>query len=222
MSLIDGAARPGGRPAGERPAHDGAASLAAEGTLTSPEPRPAPPDPRQLRSALRRFATGVTVVAAGRERPRGMTANSFTSVSLDPPLILICASRTARIHESVLASGAFTVSILAAHQEHIARHFADHARPRGDAEFAVAPWWPGPLTRAPILHGALAWLECALAAVYVGGDHSIFLGRVLATGCGASPDGLLFFGGGFHRHPSRPAEREHGNQPREGAERGGG
>jgi flavin reductase len=157
-------------------------------------------DPRHLRDVFGRFATGVTVVAAGSETPRGMTANSFTSVSLDPPLILICASPTALVHEAVMDCGSFAVSILSAGQEDVARYFADHSRPRGHAEFARSDWWPAPSTGAPILHGALAWVECALWAMYDGGDHSIVLGRVLASGCGSGRDGLLFFGGDFHHH----------------------
>ncbi len=84
-----------------------------------------------LREALRRFATGVTVLSAGRDMPCGMTANAFTSVSLSPPLVLVCVNRTAAIHQMVLDDGSFAVSILSARQEHVARHFASHSRPRG-------------------------------------------------------------------------------------------
>jgi flavin reductase len=152
-----------------------------------------------LRSVLGRFATGVTVVAAGGDEPRGMTANSFTSVSIEPPLILVCVNRNASIHRAVLESGSFAVSVLSARQEHVARYFADHSRPRGGAEFGAVEWSPAPRTGAPVLDGALAWLDCALAACYDGGDHVIFLGSVLASGFGSAHDVLLFFGGSFHR-----------------------
>lgn len=156
-------------------------------------------DGKVLRSVFGRFATGVTVVAAGRETPRGMTANSFTSVSIKPPLVLVCVNRHAAIHQAVLESGSFAVSMLSAHQEHIARYFADHSRPRGTAEFGPVNWSRGPGTGSPILDGALGWLDCGLAAAYDGGDHAIFLGSVLASGCGPTQDALVFFGGDFHR-----------------------
>jgi flavin reductase (DIM6/NTAB) family NADH-FMN oxidoreductase RutF len=152
-----------------------------------------------LRAICGRFATGITVVTAGQDVPRGMTANSFTSVSLDPPLVLVCVLRTAVMHEAILGCESFAVSVLSAHQEKAARYFADRSRPRGDQEFAVVDSTPGPCTGAPILSGALAWLECRLAAVYDGGDHSIFLAEVLDLGRGVSDDALLFYGGGFHR-----------------------
>ena len=152
-----------------------------------------------LRDVLARFATGVTVISAGRAAPRGMTANSFTSVSLDPPLILVCVNRRAAIHQTVSESGSFTVSFLSANQEHVARYFADHGRPRGEEEFDGVGWWPAPRTGTPVLRGALGWLECELVSAHKGGDHSIFLGSVVASGSGPDHDALVFFGGGFHQ-----------------------
>jgi flavin reductase len=153
-----------------------------------------------LRSVLGRFATGVTVVAAGREMPCGMTANAFTSVSLDPPLVLVCVDRSAAIYKTVLAAGSFTISMLSVSQEHVARHFANHSRPRGAEEFGAFGWDPGPRTGAPILHGAVAWLECELTTSHEGGDHEIFIGSVLASGSGPSEDdALVFYGGNFHQ-----------------------
>jgi flavin reductase len=152
-----------------------------------------------LRSVLGRFATGVTVVAAGRATPCGMTANAFTSVSLEPPLILVCVDRSAAIYNTVLADGSFSVSMLSARQEHVARYFADHSRPRGPDEFSSVEWSPGPSTGAPILTGAIAWLDCTLVNSYEGGDHEIFIGSVKASGHGPADDALLFFGGNFHQ-----------------------
>lgn len=163
-----------------------------------------PRDP--LREALRRFATGVTVLSAGRDMPRGMTANAFTSVSLSPPLVLVCVNRTASIHQTVLDDGSFAVSILSARQEQVARYFASHSRPRGPQEFDAVGWTPGPSTGAPLIDGALAWIECTLAAAYEGGDHSIFLGSVLASGNGPACDSLVFFGGRFHCPALSPPE----------------
>ena len=176
-------------------AASGPAGLASRGELATPA---AAQGTEPLREVLRRFATGVTIVAAGTQAPEGMTANAFTSVSLVPPLVLVCVKRTAAIHRTVLESGQFAVSLLSASQEHVARHFADHSRPRGRTEFDIVGWSPGPSTGAPIIHGALGWLECALAETYEGGDHTIFIGSVLACSHGPASDALLFFGGGFH------------------------
>lgn len=170
--------------------------------LARPLPHPAVgagPDPRELRRCFGGFATGVTVVTAGRTIPHGMTANAFTSVSLDPPLILVCVLREAAMHAAILAEEAFAVSVLAAHQETVARYFADKSRPRGEHEFDVVDQTAGRFTGAPILTGAVSWLECKLAAVHDGGDHSVFVGEVLDFGRGAVRDALVFYGGAFRR-----------------------
>lgn len=156
---------------------------------------------KALRSVLGQFATGVTVVAAGRDAPCGMTANSFTSVSILPPLVLVCVSRGAAVCRSVVESGSFAVSVLSDCQEHVARYFADRSRPRGAAEFDSIDWSPGPGTGSPVISGSLAWLDCDLAACHDGGDHVIFLGSVRASGSGPARDALLFFGGRFHSLP---------------------
>jgi flavin reductase (DIM6/NTAB) family NADH-FMN oxidoreductase RutF len=168
-----------------------------------------PPDTARLRSVLGQFATGVTVVAAGGKIPCGMTANAFTSVSLDPPLILICLTRNSELCEAVLREGCFAVSVLAAHQEDLARYFANHARPRGPEEFAKVGWSPGPGTGAPVLDDAVAWLDCVVTTSHDGGDHEIFLGSVLASGAEPQRDALLFFRGGFCRSPHDAVPRSH-------------
>ncbi|MEV0678662.1 flavin reductase family protein [Actinosynnema sp. NPDC050436] len=152
-----------------------------------------------LRDAMSRFATGVAVVTVGGEHAHGMTANAFTCVSLEPPLVLCCVSRRATMHTAIDRAGRFAVSVMRGDQERTARYFADKRRPRGGAQFDVVDCTPGPHTGAPLLSGALAWLECDLAQWYEGGDHTIFLGRVL--GCGRGPDSpaLLFYDRGFHR-----------------------
>lgn len=156
-------------------------------------------DHRTLRGVLGMFATGITVVTSGREHPHGMTANAFSSVSLDPPLVLVCVDRGAVMHEVIRANGSFAVSVLGADQEHIARHFASRNRPRGWMQFEPVAWSAGPQTSAPLIGGALAWLECRLADVLDGGDHSIFLGSVLSLGRGSASGALLFLGGDYQR-----------------------
>lgn len=162
-----------------------------------------------LRGVMGQFATGVTVLTAGGENGHGMTANAFTSLSLDPPLVLCCVARAARMHAAVLATGSFGVSILAADQTDVARHFADWRRPAGAAQFEPVDVREGRRTGAPLLNGALAWIECELATVHDGGDHSIFVGRVLACGRGPAGAALSFFGGGYHHidQPGRAAAR---------------
>lgn len=158
----------------------------------------AAPDIGELRKTMGKFATGITVVTAGRENPRGMTVNAFSSLSLEPPLVLVCVVRSATLHDLIYESGSFAVSVLAAHQEQVARLFADRTRVRG-TEFEDVDSMPGPSTGAPVLSGALAWLECRLATIYDGGDHSIFIGEVQTLRRGEAEDALLFYSGGFHR-----------------------
>jgi flavin reductase len=156
-------------------------------------------DTKQLRRAFGTFATGVTVVTVGGASPHGMTANSFTSVSLDPPLVLVCVDREAVMHHALQARGLFGISVLAAHQEPVARHFADRWRPLGIAQFEGVDWAPGRSTGAPMIAGALAHLECALWRAYDGGDHSIFVGSLLSLAKQPDSDALLFFQGRFRQ-----------------------
>jgi flavin reductase len=155
-------------------------------------------DGTALRQVMGQFATGITVVSVGGAEPHGMTANAFTSVSLDPPLVLLCVQRTANLHEAIRQSGSFAVSILAAHQEREARIFATHRRPR-TGEFAAVDVACGPYSGAPVFCGALAWLECELTASHDGGDHSIFIGQVRTLGRGPAGNALLHFDGSYRR-----------------------
>ena len=134
----------------------------------------AAPSPGALRACMSRFTTGVTVVTfAGDDGPRGVTVNSFTSVSTDPPLALIGVARQARCHEQLL-DRPFCVNILGAEQEPLARLFA------GATGLAEPDWVPG--TRVPRLANPLAWLECEPWRCYEGGDHTLVLGRVIGLG----------------------------------------
>ena|SRR2546423_13461262 len=159
-----------------------------------------------LRDVMSQFATGITVITAAGENGHGMTANAFTSVSLEPPLVLCCVARNARIHEAILLARGFGVSVLGADQEEVARYFADRRRPPGRAQFDVIDHLPGPNTGAPLISGSLAWLECELVRVYHGGDHSIFLGKVLSASRGSGQQALLYFSGGFHQVQPPPAK----------------
>jgi flavin reductase len=160
-------------------------------------------DAVQERAALRRvfgaFATGVTVVTAGGEIPHGMTANSFTAVSLDPPLILICVGRDALMHDVLDRQTTFAVSILAADQAQVARYFADKRRPVGRDQFDAVAWSPGAYSGAPLIDGSLAHLECELEHRHEAGDHTIYVGRLLSLWRRPGDDALLFLNGQF-RH----------------------
>lgn len=161
-----------------------------------PLSQPALVDAAVYREVVGRFPTGVTVVST--RSPQGfrlMTANSLTSVSLEPLLVLVCIQLTARFHPAVVGAGEWAVSVLAADQEHLARLFAGRA---GPADLLAVPHRLGPLTGAPLLDGAVAQLECRTVAAHPGGDHTILLGAVLdgaVTREGVSP--LVFYRGGY-------------------------
>ncbi|MGK5440464.1 flavin reductase family protein [Micromonospora sp. URMC 105] len=150
-----------------------------------------------MRDVMAQFATGVVLLTVGGEHVHGMTANAFTSVSLRPPQVLCCVAHTAVMHAAITAAGLFGVSVMGAGQVELARYFADKSRPLGAAQFEGLHWRAGEHTGAPLLAGALAWLECEIVHSYDSGDHSIFVGSVLAAGRGPDRPGLLFFDGGF-------------------------
>lgn len=125
-----------------------------------------------LRGSLGRFATGVAVVSfdVPGSGHRGVTVNSFTSVSIDPPLILVALQRTVPSHD-LLRGRCFTVNVLGAEQRDLAAHFAGRPRP------GLRPAWAEG-THAPRLAGSLSWFECTPWAEYDGGDHTLFLGEI--------------------------------------------
>ncbi|MHA7961220.1 flavin reductase family protein [Streptomyces sp. L500] len=158
-----------------------------------------PVEPASMRATMGRFATGVIVLGVGGEHPHAMTANAFSSVSLDPPKVLCCVAHSAVMHRSLTDARRFGVSILGAAQEPVARHFADKNRPLGPEQFDGLDWEPGPLTGAPLLRGAAAWLECELSESHDSGDHTVFIGDVLRAVTAPGTPGLLFFDGRFGR-----------------------
>lgn len=158
--------------------------------------------PDDFRRVLGHFASGVTVVTAWdpQGRPAGLTASAFTSVSLAPPLVLVCVAHSAQSFAALRASDHFAVNILASGQEAVSNRFASSAAPNGWEKFEGVAYKPGALG-LPVLEGALAHLECSTVHAYPGGDHTIFVGRVEAAGCqaegGAEP--LLYYRGGYGR-----------------------
>ncbi len=138
------------------------------------------------------WPTGVTIVAARDEggEPFGLTVNSFTSVSLDPPLVLVCIGHASTSHDRLVSAKHFAVSLLSGDQDALAWRFAQEP---SEGRFEHVPWTPGP-SGAPVLEGAVAWLDCASHEVLQGGDHSIVVGRVTNADVTDGP-ALLFFRG---------------------------
>jgi flavin reductase (DIM6/NTAB) family NADH-FMN oxidoreductase RutF len=155
-----------------------------------------PIDPSEFRRIMGHFVTGVTVVASrtATGAPCGLTANAVTSVSLDPPLVLVCIDRGADSHDCIRESGFFSVNILDADQERYGRRFANW---EADVKFAGIGY-RSEVTGAPVFEDALAWVDCRIWATYPGGDHTIFVGEVVA---GDAREGtpLVYYRSGFGR-----------------------
>jgi flavin reductase (DIM6/NTAB) family NADH-FMN oxidoreductase RutF len=153
-----------------------------------------PLDQRAFRDAVGTFATGVTVVTAtGPDGPAGLTTNAFTSLSLDPPLVLVCFDHASRTLPVIRASGRFAVNVLRAGQEDVAAVFAS----RRVAAEKFAEVTHAEAHGLPVLDGALAWLACEVAELVPGGDHTIGIGRVVALDGDAEGEPLVFFRGGY-------------------------
>jgi flavin reductase (DIM6/NTAB) family NADH-FMN oxidoreductase RutF len=150
-----------------------------------------------LRAALGVFATGVTVITTqGVEHPFGMTANAFSSVSLDPPLVLVCVISGTTGAQSIERNGVFAVNILGDEHEPISRYFASKDRPHGIDAFREIPHLTA-ATGSPILEGAAGFLDCRVHAAHEAGDHVIFIGEVVALGTDRDVRPLVFHHGRY-------------------------
>lgn len=158
-------------------------------------------DPRALRDAFGCFMTGVTVVTAidPAGNPLGFTANSFASVSLDPPLLLVSIANKSANLEAFRSARGFAVNILAESQKDVSTTFA---RPVAD-RFSTVEWRRGPVG-APLIQGVAAWFDCAMEQAIPTGDHTILLGRI--GGFGASPHPGLGYYRGAYVTPSATAQ----------------
>ena len=175
-------------------------------------------DPRLLRGVLGHFCTGVTVVSALAEAgpragaagadggsPVGFACQSFSSLSLDPPLVSFNVARSSASWPRIAHAGHFCVNVLAADQGELCRTFAVSSATGAD-KFADVDWTPAPGTGSPRIAGALAWIDCTIHAVHVGGDHLIVLGRVCDLAVERTDTGpLLFYRGGFGELTLPPA-----------------
>ncbi|MEV4425098.1 flavin reductase family protein [Streptomyces sp. NPDC053792] len=182
--------------------------LRAAGSPTAVEPLPrpalravrederAPVDPGAFRHVLGHFASGVTIVTAlDADGPAGFACQSFASLSLDPPLVAFMVARTSTTWPRIAAAGTFCVNVLGAAQGPLCRSFAVS----GADKFAGVAWEPTPVTGAPRLAGAPAWIDCTITTVHTGGDHLIVVGRVEALDAEEDGEPLLFHRGRFGR-----------------------
>jgi 3-hydroxy-9,10-secoandrosta-1,3,5(10)-triene-9,17-dione monooxygenase reductase component len=154
------------------------------------------PDESSFRTVLGHFATGVVVVTAVDDgEPVGMACNSFTSVSLDPPLVLFCAAKASTTWPRIQHAGAWAASILGDDDEELSRAFATRGADRfaGVAHHAAS-------TGAPVLDRAIAFVDCVTEAEHDAGDHVIVVGRVVALGYATERGPLLFYRGGYGRY----------------------
>jgi len=150
----------------------------------------------EFRRILGHWVSGVSVVATKMSDGRlcGLTANAIASVSLDPPLVLVCVEHDADSHECIRSAGIFSINVLYSDQERIARRFATWEI---DTKFEGLAFREE-VTGAPILDGALAWVDCRVHTEYPAGDHTIFVGEVVA-GDAREGSPLLYYRGGYGR-----------------------
>jgi len=161
-----------------------------------------PIDARAFRQTVGQFVTGVTVVAADLDGAvRAMTANSFTSLSLDPPLVLFCVGKTAHLGQLIHSATGFSVNILQQDQQPLSTYFAGGWKEEAPPPFTFNPWEGGPL-----LVGSAAALGCSVYAVHEGGDHWIVVGEVLALYRAPQSGAPLVFSGGRYAALATPAE----------------
>lgn len=174
--------------------------MPARAALSTADRRSARQRPTTYRQVMRHFPTAVAVLTvAAHDGPRGMTANSITSLSLEPELLLACVRRQSRFAASLRATGEFAVNVLQERQENIARWFASPARLAAADEFSGVPWRSSPDNGQPVLAGAAIAIGCHTADLLRRGDHLVVIGEI--TGCAVNPDArpLLWHRGSYHQ-----------------------
>lgn len=160
--------------------------------MTQQETRPVPMDSKKQRQIMGKFATGVTVASTAHQGETwGMTANAVTSLSLDPPLVLLAVSRDSQSLQKFTDAGCYALNILSADQEALSNRFAW----LGPKDFSGLEYRTA-VTGSPILDGVLGWVDCRIVEVLRGGDHDILIGQIEDGDC---HDGrpLLYFAGGY-------------------------
>jgi 3-hydroxy-9,10-secoandrosta-1,3,5(10)-triene-9,17-dione monooxygenase reductase component len=157
-------------------------------------PHASGPEPARFRQVLGHFCTGVTIITTmdARGRPAGFACQSFAALSLDPPLVLFCPSRTSATWPRIARAGHFCANVLTAGQRDLARVFGT----AGADKFAGLTWSPS-ASGAPVLAGVLTWVGCEVEAVHEAGDHYVVLGRVTELGPVGTEAPLLFYRGRY-------------------------
>ena len=162
----------------------------------TPQLHTLPPDPATYRTVLGHFATGVALITAvDGEEPVGMACNSFTSVSLEPPLVLFCAAKSSSTWPRIQQAGKWAANFLAEDGEGTCRLFAQ----KGADRFAHVAYTIG-RSGSPVLDHALAFVDCETVAEHDAGDHIIVVGQVLELGYASEGKPLLFYRGGYGRY----------------------
>lgn len=158
------------------------------------------PTPTAFRAAMGGFVTGVAVMTTrGADGPHGMTANAVSSVSLVPPLVLVCVDRTAHMATAVAEAGVFALSFLAEGQTALSDRFADPSRGEGEQEFDGVGWTAG-TTGARLLDGAVGFVDCRVTTITGAGDHLVVIGEVVGLGTDRDAAPLAYFRGGYGRY----------------------
>lgn len=161
--------------------------------------RPQPASEALFRDTLARFASGVTVVTSAHgEEIAGTTVSAFSSLSLDPPLVLVCLDETSATRALIEASRVFAVNILARGQRDLCDRFAQRRREGDPHQFDGVAYDRAP-TRSPLLRGCHAFVDCRVTAVHDGGDHRIYVGRVETLGSDDGPSEPLVYHAGLYR-----------------------
>ena len=177
--------------------------------MTHPHPQeaatiPGPPDPAGFRAAMGSFLTGVAVMTTKvNGEPHGMTANAVSSVSLEPPLVLVCVAEEAIMAERVRQAGVFALSFLAEDQRALSNRFADPSRGEGAEEFEGVEVEVA-ATGCPVITGATAMVDCRVTSITAAGDHLVVIGEVVALDtAGDAP--LGYYRGGYGVYTAEPS-----------------
>jgi 3-hydroxy-9,10-secoandrosta-1,3,5(10)-triene-9,17-dione monooxygenase reductase component len=179
-----------------------AAAATAAATAAAAVPVRFEPEPGRFRQVLGHFCTGVTVITGcDQGRPAGFACQSFAALSLDPPLVLFCPSRSSASWPRIARAGHFCANVLAAGQRDLARVFGTS----GADKFAGLAWSPSP-SGAPVLEGVLTWAGCTVEAVHEAGDHYVVVGRVTELGGCRAGQPLLFYRGRYAATAPRSAD----------------
>jgi 3-hydroxy-9,10-secoandrosta-1,3,5(10)-triene-9,17-dione monooxygenase reductase component len=166
-------------------------------------PAASEPEPNRFRQVLGHFCTGVTIITTVDESgPAGFACQSFAALSLDPPLVLFCPSRSSATWQRIERAGFFCANVLTAGQQELARVFGA----KGTDKFAGVPWSPSS-SGAPVLAGVLTWVGCTVEAVHEAGDHHVVLGRVTELGDCGPEQPLLFYRGRYGVTAAEPGDR---------------